>query len=104
MYKSSIIYVGCKLSSGIQEHANKFQGTAMNKFVYKISKHPAETFKELVYYCSESGECTIEQIPHDQIEILQDVLNAEGATGWELIQVSFGQNGVLAFWKKEQQD
>ena len=74
----------------------------MKKFEYKISKHSAETFKELVYYCTESGECSLQQIPQDQTETLQNILNAEGATGWELVQVSFGGNGVIAFWKKEQ--
>jgi hypothetical protein len=43
----------------------------------------------------------LDQIPHDQTETLQNVLNAEGATGWELTQVSFGRNGIIAFWKKE---
>ena len=73
----------------------------MKTFEYKITKHPAETFNELVYYCSEAGECTLDQIPHDQTEILQNILNVEGATGWELTQVSFGRNGIIAFWKKE---
>ena len=73
----------------------------MNRFDYRITKHPAEAFGELVYYCTEAGECTLDQIPHDQTETLQNILNAEGATGWELVQVSFGRNGIIAFWKKE---
>jgi hypothetical protein len=72
----------------------------MKGFEYKITKHPAETFSELVYYCTETGECALDQIPHDQTETLQNILNAEGAAGWELIQVSFGSNGIIAFWKK----
>ena len=76
----------------------------MKTLTYKITKHPADTFKELVYYCSEAGECSLQQIPHDQTETLQNILNIEGAGGWELVQVSFGANGILAFWKKEQGD
>jgi hypothetical protein len=38
-----------------------------------------------------------------QTEVLQSLLNGEGENGWELVQVSFGRNGILAFWKKEQQ-
>jgi len=72
-------------------------------FEYQITKHPAETFNELVYYCTEAGECTLEQIPHEQTDTLKNVLNAEGLTGWELIQLSFGPNGIIAFWKKEMQ-
>jgi hypothetical protein len=73
---------------------------AMQQFKYRITKHPAETFNDLVYYCTESGECTVDQIPHDQTDMLQDILNEEGSDGWELVQVSFGKQGIIAFWKK----
>jgi hypothetical protein len=75
----------------------------MKRFEYKITKQPAEAFTELVYYCTEAGECTLDQIPHDQTDILQNLLNSEGTEGWELVQVSFGRNGVICFWKKELQ-
>ena len=75
----------------------------MKRFEYNITKHPAESFTELVYYCTEKGECKLDQIPKDQTEVLQSILNGEGGNGWELVQVSFGQNGILAFWKKELQ-
>jgi hypothetical protein len=73
----------------------------MKQFEYKISKHPAEAFNEIVYYCTEAGECSLDQIPHDQTLVLQDILNVEGMSGWELVQVSFGHKGLIAFWKKE---
>ena len=73
----------------------------MQKFEYQITKYPAATFKELVYFCSESGECTLEQVPPDQTEILNKILNEHGLQGWELIQLSFGEDGVMAFWKKK---
>lgn len=75
----------------------------MKRFEYNITKHPAELFSELIYYCSEKGECTLDQIPQAQTDILQEILNTEGESGWELVQVSFGNNGILAFWKKEVQ-
>jgi hypothetical protein len=73
----------------------------MKRFEYNITKHPAELFAELIYYCTETGECTLDQIPQGQTEVLQSLLNGEGESGWELVQVSFGHNGILAFWKKE---
>ena len=76
----------------------------MKRFEYKITKHPAEAFTDLVYYCTEAGECTLDQIPHGQTEILQNLLNGEGTEGWELVQVSFGHNGIICFWKKELQE
>jgi hypothetical protein len=75
----------------------------MKRFEYKITKHAAEAFTDLVYYCTEAGECKLDQIPHDQTEILQNLLNAEGTDGWELVQVSFGRNGIICFWKKDLQ-
>ena len=74
----------------------------MKTFTYKITRHPAETFSEVVYYCSEAGECELDRVPREQTEALQDLLNVEGNGGWELIQLAFGRNGIMAFWKKEQ--
>ena len=73
----------------------------MKQFKYKITKNPTESFTELVYYCTETGECTLDGIPQNQTEALQSILNDEGENGWELVQVSFGSNGILSFWKKE---
>ena len=73
----------------------------MKQFEYQITKHPAEAFKELVYFCSESAECNLEQVPADQTKILQDILNERGRQGWELIQVSFGKDGIMVFWKRK---
>ena len=42
----------------------------------------------------------MDQIPADQTETLQGILNEEGIEGWGLVQVSFGKGGVLAFWKR----
>lgn len=75
----------------------------MKTFEYKITKHAAATFSSLVYYCSETGECNLDQIPRSQEETLQNILNDEGKEGWELLQVSFGKNGIIGFWKKEVQ-
>jgi len=71
----------------------------MDQFKYKITKHPAEAFEQLAYFCSESGECNLEQVPVDQTKILEDMLNERGNQGWELVQVSFGKGGIMAFWK-----
>lgn len=73
----------------------------MKKFEYQISAHPAETFKQVAYFCSEDGKCNLEEIPGDQIQRLSEILNQRGLEGWDLVQVSFGQGGLLAFWKRE---
>jgi hypothetical protein len=72
----------------------------MAQFEYEITKHPAEAFHQLVYFCSESGECNFSELPSDQMGVLKDILNERGAQGWELIQLSFGKDGIVAFWKR----
>ena len=72
----------------------------MPKFEYEITRHTAETFNELVYYCSEAGQCSLDEIPTDQTAILKGILNERGWKGWELLQIVFGKNGLVAFWKR----
>jgi len=73
----------------------------MKKFEYQITEHPSGEFQQLAYFCSAAGECTLEQIPSDQAGKLKDILNEQGVAGWELIQLSFGSSGVVAYWKRE---
>jgi hypothetical protein len=72
----------------------------MKKFEYEITKHPAEDFNQLVYFCSETGECSLDQVPDHQTGLLEKILNNRGNEGWELVQMSFGENGMVAFWKR----
>ena len=69
-------------------------------FEYKITKHPAKEISSIVYFCSEKGECQYDQVNTDQLKKLEETLNREGKEGWELVQLSFGDDGVVAFWKK----
>ena len=73
----------------------------MKKFQYEISKHSSDKFNELVYFCSDQGDCSLNQIPAGQTGILSQILNERGARGWELVQLVFGKEGVVAFWKRE---
>lgn len=73
----------------------------MKQFEYEISHHPGEVFKQVVYFCSEAGECSIEDVSADQTRILADILNEKGKQGWELVQVFFGKDGVIALWKRK---
>ena len=73
----------------------------MTIFEYEITKHPAESFENIVYFCTESGECSLDQVSTDQTEILSGILNERGRQGWELLQIAFGKEGLMAFWKRE---
>ena len=71
------------------------------KFEYEITKHPTETFKSLVYFCTESGQCNIEEVGGNEMKILTDILNERGKEGWEFVQAIFGKDGVLIFWRRK---
>ncbi len=69
-------------------------------FEYEITTHAASEFAQLVAFCSNEGECRLEEVADPQMQALQRILNARGRQGWELVQVAFGKGGVVAFWKK----
>jgi hypothetical protein len=76
----------------------------MKGFEYEITKHPAEAFKHIIYFCTETGQCSLDEVPGDQTEILVNILNEKGKQGWELVQISFGKEGLMAFWKRKIKD
>jgi len=73
----------------------------MDLFEYQISRHSYEPFKELVIYCTEKGECSLDNVPDVQTVLFQKILNGYGKKGWELVQLVFGSTGIVAFWKKK---
>lgn len=73
----------------------------MKRYEYEITKHPSDEFQKLAWFCTAGGECKADQLPSDQTERLKHILNDKGSLGWDLLQLSFGKDGVVAFWKKE---
>ena len=53
----------------------------MKQYEYEITKHANEDFTHLVYFCNAAGECSIDQVPENQINMLTDMLNRRGAEG-----------------------
>jgi len=54
----------------------------------------------IVYACRSAGECEIHDVGTEQIENMSRLLNEMGNEGWELVQFSFHQSGVVSFWKR----
>ncbi len=73
----------------------------MDRFEYDITRHASETFDRVVYFCSKSGRCGLDEVTKDQTRILTDILNRRGEEGWELVQIAFGKDGVVAYWKRK---
>lgn len=69
-------------------------------FEYEITRFPAGRFQRLAIFCSEKGDCVLEDVPMDQTQLLKDVLDEKGAEGWELVQLFFHESGVVAIWKR----
>ena len=75
----------------------------MNReFVYTVEKYPTEQFTRLVYLCADHGERGLAELPSDRMNAFEALLNSKGAEGWDLVQTFFGEDGVVAIWKKEQ--
>lgn len=75
-------------------------GGGMTKFEYDITTHSADTLRDIVYFCSTAGECDLRRLPGDQVAKLKEMLSQRGAEGWELVQLTFGKDGILIFWKR----
>lgn len=76
----------------------------MEVFEYEITKHLAADFSKLHFFCSDSGECDVENIPDSQIRRLTEMMNGQGKSGWEMVQISFGPDGLVIFWKRRISD
>ena len=73
----------------------------MERFEYAVTRHAAEMFSKLVYFCSADADCDMEQVPAEEPRVLVELLNGRGEEGWELIQVFFRKDGLVAFWKRK---
>ncbi|MCX5868358.1 MAG: hypothetical protein NT009_12945 [Proteobacteria bacterium] len=70
-------------------------------FEYEITRHPLKEFRDLAFFCSETGECKLEEVDRDQFRRLKEILNLRGKKGLELVQIFFGQDGAVAIWKRK---
>jgi hypothetical protein len=80
------------------------KGGPMERFEYKITKHLSDTFDKIIYFCSKAGTCSIDEVSKHQTRILADILNNQGREGWELVQISFGKDGAMVYWKRKIKD
>ncbi len=72
----------------------------MERFEYEISTHGGNEFTKLAYFCSQQGDCSVEEVPAEEPQTLVDIMNERGLQGWELTQLVFGKDRVMTFWKR----
>ncbi|MGB9617087.1 MAG: hypothetical protein ACP5M0_00875 [Desulfomonilaceae bacterium] len=73
----------------------------MKRFEYEITTHAAEEFRQIVYFCTAKGDCAVQDVHGHEVAVLSEKLNQRGDDGWELVQIFFGKDGLMAFWKRE---
>jgi hypothetical protein len=73
----------------------------MKEFVYEISFHPLQVESKMRIFCSAEGDCSVEDVPDSDSMAVIRVLNERGRDGWELIEILFGRDGYICFWKRE---
>jgi hypothetical protein len=76
------------------------RGIIMERFEYEVTMHSGEAFTQVVYFCSTEGDCGVAEVPQEEPQALVNLLNERGEAGWELIQLVFGGDGVMACWKR----
>ncbi len=76
----------------------------MPRYEYQITRHSADSLNELTFYCTENGTCSLSEVPEDQSAVLRNILNEMGMESWELVQISFGKEGFICFWKRAVED
>ena len=72
----------------------------MDRYEYDITRHTTEKAPSVVYFCSETGDCRIKDVQPEHAAAITGILNEKGEQGWELVQLVFGKDGLVAIWKR----
>ncbi len=82
----------------------------MQRWRYNLTVHTADDILEHLsravdevpptIYCSDTGACYFDAGPNPFTEAIQLLLSQQGEEGWELVQVIFRPNQLIAFWKQ----
>lgn len=73
----------------------------MKRYQYQISSHPLRRENKMRIFCSEKGECSVEEVGPSDSQAIMDALDELGEQGWELVQLLFGKDGFVCLWKRE---
>jgi hypothetical protein len=73
----------------------------MREFEYDISIHHLQEANKVRIFCSEEGNCSVEDMVGSDSLAVISALNERGRSGWELVEIVFGGDGFVCFWKRE---
>jgi hypothetical protein len=82
----------------------------MTGWRYRVTVHDAVDILALVpdlaeqappqVFCDDAGGCYFDEGPNPYTDAIERLLNRAGDEGWELVQVSFRPQQMIAFWKR----
>lgn len=82
----------------------------MRRWNYRVTVHSAgEILAQLaepvgetppVVFCDDAGACYFDSGPNAYTRAIEAVLNQVGDGTWELIQITFRPDQMIAFWKQ----
>lgn len=82
----------------------------MDRWRYRITVHaageilaalsePIEPVPHMIF-CDDEGACYFDEGPNPLTRGIEEVLNSLGEEGWELVQLAFRPQQIVAFWKQ----
>lgn len=88
----------------------------MARWVYDISRHSLgeiismmeaygydrQTTADQVLMCDQDGACFFDHSSDPYQKTIKEILDRQGAAGWELVQLAFREKEIIGFWKKQE--
>lgn len=68
----------------------------------KLGLGPADQRElEPTIFCDHEGICFFDGSPDSNVEVLKSLLNAQGANGWELVQLDYRRDRLICTWRRK---
>ena len=84
----------------------------MTRWHYRITTHTASDILKQAsgleqaedvpptIFCDDQGACYFDAAPNPLTDAIQALLDQVGQEGWELVQIAFRPQEMVAFWKQ----
>lgn len=67
--------------------------------ILAVLSEPVDSIPSTVF-CDVEGDCFFDDGPNPLTHAIETLLNRIGSDGWELVQVVFRTEQIIAFWKR----
>ena len=59
---------------------------------------------ERVIECDDKGHCLLHDLQGKKMGSFENILNAEGEKGWELVQCHYHAGDLFCLWKRQEEE